>query len=157
MRDPECLAAWLNGVAARVCLKLERHRRRHPASSLDSDPVGKLDRPRHRGRAARTHLRWCSTKSAKLPDKLRTVILLCSLGGQTSAQTAGQLGVPVGTVESRLSTARARLKLRLERRGIVAAGVAIVFADATATTAECARLLQLVSAAPSGRGRPRNS
>ncbi len=79
-----------------------------------------------------------------LPDKLRTVILLCSLGGQTSAQTAGQLGVPVGTVESRLSAARARLKLRLERRGIVAAGLASVFADATATTAECARLLQLV-------------
>ena len=144
VRDPESLAAWLNGVAARVCLKLERHRRRHPADSLTSDPVGKLTDP-----ATEAERRELSAtvldEVARLPDKLRTVILLCSLGGQTSAETAGQLGVPVGTVESRLSTARARLKLRLERRGIAAAGLAIVFAEATATTAECARLLILLA------------
>jgi hypothetical protein len=55
---------------------------------------------------------------ARLPDKFRSVVVLCLLEGQTNADAAATLGVPVGTVDSRLSTARRKLQDRLVRRGI---------------------------------------
>ena len=55
---------------------------------------------------------------AGLPDKFRAVVVLCLIEGRTNAEAAAVLGVPVGTVDSRLSAARTRLRARLTRRGV---------------------------------------
>src|SRR5262249_51228353 len=55
---------------------------------------------------------------ARLPEKYRSVLVLCELGGQTIAGTARALGVPHGTVASRLARARRMLAERLGRRGL---------------------------------------
>src|SRR5439155_19536188 len=54
----------------------------------------------------------------KLPARLQTAVLLCDLEGSSHEEAARRLGWPVGTVKSRLSRARARLRQRLPRRGL---------------------------------------
>jgi RNA polymerase sigma factor (sigma-70 family) len=57
----------------------------------------------------------------KLPDRERNLLVLCYLEGQTQPQAAQRLGLPLGTVQSRLARARARLRTRLIRRGLAPA------------------------------------
>src|SRR2546425_1130420 len=42
----------------------------------------------------------------RLPDKYRVAVVLCELEGRPRKQVARQLGVPEGTLSSRLATAR---------------------------------------------------
>ena len=53
----------------------------------------------------------------RLPDRYRVPLILCDLEGRTHEQAARHLGWPAGTVKSRLSRARQRLRDRLVRRG----------------------------------------
>src|SRR5262249_40586707 len=55
---------------------------------------------------------------ARLPDKYRSAVVLCDLEGLTRKEAAQQLGLPGGTVSSRLSRARALLAKKLARHGI---------------------------------------
>ena len=54
----------------------------------------------------------------RLPDRFRTPILLCDMEGRTCAEAAQVIGCPVGTVASRLSRGRDRLRATLGRRGL---------------------------------------
>jgi hypothetical protein len=55
---------------------------------------------------------------SRLPNKYREAVVLCHLQGKTRGQAAGQLGIPVGTLSGRLTTARRILARRLTRRGL---------------------------------------
>ena len=72
----------------------------------------------------------------RLPEKYRSVVLLCYWEGLTQEQAALQLGCPIGTVRSRIARARDLLRRRLVRRGLSAtAGAVAVFSTATAPAA----------------------
>jgi hypothetical protein len=61
-------------------------------------------------------------------ERRRVVLLLCDLGGKSRKEAAIQLGLPEGTVASRLARARAMLASRLARHGFgVSAGALAVF------------------------------
>ena len=102
---------WLYGVARRTMQHRRRSSARHrralsrltpPVSPDHADEVaGRLDDERHlaRLREALRHLRPAQ----------RDVLLLCVWQGLDYAEAAVALGVPIGTVRSRLSRARARL------------------------------------------------
>jgi RNA polymerase sigma-70 factor (ECF subfamily) len=102
---------WLYGIATNVCRNLTRSQRRHltalPASSPHpgpdhADEVGqRVDNERAMSRIAQA--------MADLPERDREVIALVVWSGLTYEETAEALGVPVGTVRSRLARARARL------------------------------------------------
>jgi RNA polymerase sigma factor (sigma-70 family) len=62
---------------------------------------------------------------SRLPDKYRSVIVLCELEGRTRKEVARELGVPEGTVAGRLARARAMLAKRLARRGMALSGGAL--------------------------------
>jgi RND family efflux transporter MFP subunit len=63
----------------------------------------------------------------RLPERFRVSVVLCDLEGRTHEQAARHLGWPVGTVKSRLTRARERLRDRLTRRGLApSAGVITV-------------------------------
>jgi len=54
-----------------------------------------------------------------LPRKYQAPLILCYFEGKTKEETARLLGLPVGTVSSRLARAREKLRGRLTRRGLV--------------------------------------
>jgi RNA polymerase sigma-70 factor (ECF subfamily) len=64
---------------------------------------------------ARLELRELDRAIAQLPDTQRQVLLLIGLEGTSYEQAASILGLPVGTVRSRVSRAREKLRCRLLR------------------------------------------
>ncbi len=70
----------------------------------------------------------------RLPERFRAAVVLCYLEGFTHEQAAERLSCPVGTVRSRLSTGRERLRGRLERRGFASTDDAMASALGSAAT-----------------------
>jgi uncharacterized protein (TIGR03067 family) len=73
----------------------------------------------------------------KLPEKLRAALVLCELEGLGRAEAAERLGVPEGTLSSRLARAKEALRSRLVRRGLAATlvGVGVILAQSRAAAA----------------------
>lgn len=51
---------------------------------------------------------------SELPEDFRSAVVLCDVEGFSYSEIAGILGVPVGTVRSRIHRGRSRLRKRLE-------------------------------------------
>ena len=71
---------------------------------------------------------------AKLPDRSREALVLCELRGVPRAEAAALLGIPEGTLSSRLAAGRKQLAARLARRGVtlpaaIAGAVAVAVPD----------------------------
>lgn len=106
------LGGWLFKVARRVSL---RALKRRPVTQA----VGETPAAFHPDSAERDELSsLLDAEIARLPERLRRPVVLCYLGGQSTEEAARELGIPRGTVLSRLATARKRLAERLTRRGV---------------------------------------
>jgi RNA polymerase sigma factor (sigma-70 family) len=124
---PDALGNWLYGVAYRTALgaRARASRRRARERELAEEPA--VDTPRD---VAWGELRAAlDAEVARLPHRYRSAFVLCCLEGRTNEETARLLGCPKGTVHSRLSWARQRLRDRLTRRGVAlpAAGAAALW------------------------------
>jgi thiol-disulfide isomerase/thioredoxin len=64
----------------------------------------------------------------RLPGHYRGVVVLCDLEGLTRREAASQLGLPEGSVASRLARARLMLAKRLTRRGVALSGGSVAAA-----------------------------
>ena len=113
------VGGWLYTVAYRVALRARARRAARTArerafdglrAAGGSDPVGEA--------GWREVRRVIDEEVNRLPEKYRLPFVLFHLEGRSSAEVARELGCPVGTVESWLARARARLRSRLVRRGI---------------------------------------
>ncbi|WP_243060203.1 RNA polymerase sigma factor [Nocardioides sp. SR21] len=103
---------WLYGVATNVCRNLTRSRRRRQrAISALPRPVTEPDHAERVTDRLGSTARMQAVLSAidALPTREREVLGLVAWSGLTYEQAAAALDVPVGTVRSRLSRARARL------------------------------------------------
>jgi RNA polymerase sigma-70 factor (ECF subfamily) len=110
---------WFLRIASNRCLDILRARGRRPASSLDAEPVetepiwttqaggGEHPEAFATRRELSAHL---ERALASLPDDQRLVILLSDVHGHPYDEIAEITGVAVGTVKSRISRARARLR-----------------------------------------------
>ena len=84
----------------------------------------------------------------RLPYRYRDPLVLCDLEGQTHEQAAAQLRCPVGTVKSRLSRGRERLRARLVRRGVApAAALTSLLAAQTSSAVPIALIKTTMQAA----------
>jgi HlyD family secretion protein len=114
----EAVAAWLYRVAFRAALRLrtarEKRRRREQPGDVP-EPAAVAPNPDAELRGV------LDEEVAKLPARHRAAFVLCCLEGLTGPEAARELGCRVGTVSSRLSRARERLRARLARRGLAPA------------------------------------
>lgn len=113
---------WLYGVAFNTALKaraMNRTRRTKERLAATRPAPETRDEVWHR------LLPLLDQELGGLPDKLRTPIVFCDLEGRTIKQTARELGVPAGTVASRLARGRVLLAKRLRRHGIALSGGAL--------------------------------
>jgi RNA polymerase sigma factor (sigma-70 family) len=118
------LPAWLHRVASLTSLKLAGRLHRRGTAPMDADvPDPRPDSPDAAGERNEVSAAL-DDEIAALAEKFRGPVVLCYLEGRTNAEAATTLGIPVGTVDSRLHSAKATLRTRLTRRGFAGAALA---------------------------------
>jgi RNA polymerase sigma factor (sigma-70 family) len=121
LTKPELLANWLYGVAYRTALEARTARRRAEEHAVPHAPE-----PAAPPAPFDDGLRQAIDEElARLPDKYRAAVVLCELEGASRAAAARQLGIPEGTLSSRLAHARKVLADRLSKRGITASATGL--------------------------------
>jgi RNA polymerase sigma factor (sigma-70 family) len=131
LRDRNLVGHWLYGVACRVAAKTRAEGRRQTLPRLAAEPEApelgtdseQIDR-----------LAALDEEIGRLPEKFRVPVVLCHLQRLPHHEVANRLGCPVGTIESRLSRARDRLRDRLTRRGLAPA-LALLAVSSRSTSA----------------------
>ena len=122
----ERFRSWLLRIVANAARDELRRRKRRPQRSLDEtwddsdmasiDPVEPGLGPQER--AEQTELRGVLERAlAELPEEWRMVVLLSDVHGMSYEEIADAVDAPLGTVKSRLSRARARLRQLLIESG----------------------------------------
>jgi RNA polymerase sigma factor (sigma-70 family) len=112
---PGSLEAWLSRITTNAFLDETRRRKRRPSEPLPEDP----DRVLAGGEDAATALAAATLSDEvqgalkALPDEYRAAVVLCDVVGLPYGEIADQLGVPVGTVRSRIHRGRALLRSAL--------------------------------------------
>ena len=114
IREPRLLSAWLYGVAVRVANKAKARaaRRREEARAEVPEPLtADVEAVSDIGPVLDAEL-------AALPEWYRQAVLLCDVQELSRTEAAARLGIPEGTLSSRLAVGRKRLAARLARRGV---------------------------------------
>jgi RNA polymerase sigma factor (sigma-70 family) len=125
LRDKTALASFLHGAAYRLASKIKRaagRRRKYEGRALARSPIDPAD-----------ELLWREVRElldeeiARLPEKYRSVFVLCCLENLSRAEAGQCLGLKERTVLSRMAEARKRLSQRLARRGVeLTAALAVI-------------------------------
>lgn len=148
VRPGSALGGWLYGVAIRAARKaLARSSRQRARETLVAEVPDMAVRPADGLDPEDT--RAVLEAVAGLSVAYRTAVVLCELEGRSRAAAARELGIPEGTLSSRLAAARRVLAARLRDRGLGAAVLGAVASAATCPVlAAEARRLGLTSAFP---------
>ncbi len=153
VRSRDSVASWLHGVAIRVSADARasaarrRAHERRGGEQAARRAIGR-DRPDLDPGPSPEALPALHEEVGRLPEKFRAPVVLCHLEGLTHEEAARRLGMPVGTVRSRLSRARDWLRLGLTRRGLApAAATGLALAAGRADAAPAALLGRAVEAA----------
>jgi RNA polymerase sigma factor (sigma-70 family) len=132
----QALAGWLYRVACHAALKARARSARFDSTLPDVASAAAGAAEDFHERELR---RVLDEEVLRLPERFRLPVVLCYLQGRSNREAAVTLGIPKGTVDSRLATARQRLRDRLVRRGIApAVGAAAIdrVLDSVADAAE---------------------
>ncbi len=122
----ERFRSWLLSIVANAARDELRRRKRRPQRSLDEardDPDAPSIDPPDRGpspeaEAERGELRRVLERALlELPEQWRLVVILSDVQGLAYEEIAESFDIPVGTVKSRLSRARSRLRDILRASG----------------------------------------
>ncbi len=109
VRNRGALGSFLYGVARHTAVHAKRAAARRRAREARAMP---------RAESPNDDLREVLDQELeRLPDKYRAPLVLCDLEGRTRKEAARQLGLPPGTVASRLARGRSLLARRLSRHG----------------------------------------
>lgn len=128
----QAVANWLYGVARQTAVRLratqaKKGRRETQVVNMPEPGVSS------QGSGVRQQ-EWTDVRPVldeelgRLPEHYRGVIVLCDLEGMTRKEAARQLGIPEGSVASRLARARVMLAKRLSRRGVAFSGGSVAAA-----------------------------
>lgn len=130
------LGAWLHGVARRAALKTRaaavRRRAKERTFARPAEVAAPNDAP--------DIFALVEHELSRLPRRYREPLVLCVFGERSRKEAAGELGIPEGTLASRLAKAREALASRLRRRGIAPAALTLVVSEHVAVAAVPAAL-----------------
>jgi RNA polymerase sigma factor (sigma-70 family) len=143
LADGEAVGNWLYGVAYRAavearCALARRRARERP-----------MAQPPQREAAPAEVQDWrplLDRELNRLPEKYRSAVVLCELEGRPRREAARLLGVPEGTLSSRLAAARRLLADRLTRRGVAVSAGALAALWAEAASAAVPEALAAATA-----------
>ncbi len=140
VRKAESVASWLHGVALRVAKRAKSE----VARRAEYERRSALMKAREPERVEGLPDSWpeLHEEIARLPRHYREPVVLCYLEGLTADVAAQRLGCPRGTVLSRLSRAKDRLRAQLIRRGIASPSVLLSAGTLPDATAMPAALLE---------------
>ena len=112
LRDPDRFDAWLRRLLVRACYRVAERNRRHAAVELNVDRVAGSSHGDPQGQAAvRDQL---ERGFRRLSPEHRAVIVLHHYLGLSLTDAADTLGIPLGTMQSRLSRATQVMRAALE-------------------------------------------
>jgi RNA polymerase sigma factor (sigma-70 family) len=122
VRVEDSLGRWLYGVSRRVSVRAKLAAARRSAEEVPENksaaaPADNADLDELRD--------VLDEEIGRLPEKFRSAVVLCELEGFGHEEAARQLACAVGTVKSRLSRAREKLRSRLIRRGVAPTACAL--------------------------------
>lgn len=112
LRDPERFDAWLNRLLVHACYDVarrDRGRRTVEVPLFAGTAIAVVD-AQHRSAVSDA----LDRALRRLPVEQRTVLVLAHYLDQPLAEIAATLGVPIGTVKSRLNRASSGLRAALE-------------------------------------------
>ena len=116
VRKADSVASWLHGVALRIAVRVKSDAARRRAHEQQSAALRSVTDEGHAGPPES----WAALHEeiGRLPQRYRDPVVLCYLEGLSTEEAALRIGCPKGTILSRLSRARERLRDRLIRRGL---------------------------------------
>jgi RNA polymerase sigma factor (sigma-70 family) len=149
VRKAASVGSWLIGVAGRVARQMQKQSRKRLETGFGSleDVIASSQLSPDCHLAIPELAAVLEEELTQLPDALRAPLVLCLVEGRTQKQAAAELGESLRTVRRRLDRAKAFLRLRLERRGIVpTVAAALVASIQTASAAPPELVRQTVNA-----------
>jgi RNA polymerase sigma factor (sigma-70 family) len=126
VKPKEMVGNWLYGVAHQTALKAQQTAAKRRARERQVTEMPEA--------AVIEHNLWNDLQPlldhelSRLPNKYRVAIVLCDLEGKTRKEVALRLGLPEGTVGSRLARARTMLAKRLAQHGLALSSGALAAA-----------------------------
>ncbi len=118
LQDVDRFEAWLQRVAVNAARMVHRSRRRRGVREIPAAEVAAAAPDRaapDRAAPEPADVRSLSVALRALPIEQREILVLHHLEGRSVAELAGILEIPIGTVKSRLHTARAALQRAIDR------------------------------------------
>lgn len=110
LRNDDAIGPWLAGITRRTCLTRLRTRVDEPVDSLDEETADEAALERvERAMDVDAALR-------RLPEACQEILERFFRDDQPYAQIAAELGLPAGTIASRISRCLSKLKVELEGR-----------------------------------------
>jgi len=122
IRKRDALASWLYAVAYRVAREAQAVNLRRRARERQ---VEAMPHPEVQPAQPQDWRPLLDRELSALPERYRAPLVLCDLEGRSRREAAQQLGVPEGTLSSRLARARALLAKRLAKCGVSLSGTAL--------------------------------
>jgi RNA polymerase sigma-70 factor (ECF subfamily) len=109
---PGSMEGWLSRIATNAFLDDVRRKRRRPVDLLPDDPDWVLppSAPADEALAAQVLPDDVQAALDRLPEDFRAAVVLCDVAGLAYNEIGEALGVPVGTVRSRIHRGRALLR-----------------------------------------------
>jgi RNA polymerase sigma-70 factor (ECF subfamily) len=107
------LRTWLFAILFRVVQRMKRDRARYDARVQRYSEVSETSVSQS-GEARSEAAQYLRSLLSRLDDKKRVVVVLVELEGMTSAEVGAALGIPQGTVGTRLRAARKELEQMMQ-------------------------------------------
>jgi RNA polymerase sigma-70 factor, ECF subfamily len=114
--QPGSLEGWLARIVTNVFLDEVRRRRRRPTEALPADPDQVVPPAPAADQVTSGLSDEVQAALAALPDEFRVAVVLCDVADLSYEQISESVGVPVGTVRSRIHRGRRLLRAALEGR-----------------------------------------